>query len=87
MSKIPAKKQTKKKVDPFLAEREDSRDLTYPPESYQLSVRDTNNLVRFLYGNGWISHEEHPEVIEMLDQMIAWLERQGIHTSMVMPKL
>lgn len=54
---------------------------------YVLSVREVNNLVRFLYTNGWISHEQHPDVHRMLDEMVKWLEQQGIKVSMDMPRL
>ena len=56
-------------------------------DTFSLSVRDVNNLVRFLYTNGWISRESHPDVHILLDEMITWLERQGIKVDMDMKRM
>jgi hypothetical protein len=61
--------------------------LAVSEDKFELSVRDTNNLVRFLYTNGWISHEQHPHVHALLDETIAWLERQDIKVSMDMKEM
>jgi hypothetical protein len=58
-----------------------------PEERFELTVRDTNNLVRFLYSNGWISREQHPHVHVLLDEMIAWLEARGIKVDMDMKEI
>ena len=64
-----------------------SSSIVAPAATFELSVAQVNNLVRFLYTNGWISHEQHPDVHRMLDEMVKWLEQQGIKVSMDMPKL
>lgn len=56
-------------------------------DTFNLTVRQTNNLVRFLMMNGWISHEQHPDVHDILHEMTRWLERQGIEVSLHMPEM
>jgi hypothetical protein len=75
--------ETRAEVSSAIAQKvrsEEENDLDFFP----LTVRQTNNLVRFLYSNGWISHEQHPDVHEILRQMIDFLEEKGIEVSLTM---
>lgn len=56
-------------------------------KGYQLNVQQVNNLVRYLFTSGWISHTRHAEVHVILDDMIKWLEGQGIKVNMDMEKM
>jgi hypothetical protein len=62
-------------------------DKAKPEETFELSVRDTNNLVRYLYTGGWISHDHHADIHAMLDEMIPWLEQRGIKVDMNMKRM
>lgn len=56
-------------------------------DTFGLSVRDTNNLVRFLYSNGWISQTLNPGINPLLMEMITWLEARGIMVSLNMEEM
>jgi hypothetical protein len=61
-----------------ISPRETQMEEVTEKDNFPLSVREVNNLVRFLYKDGWISHHDHSDVLDMNRRMIRWLEARGI---------